>query len=74
MERENVTARVVRHPAGRPARFGDRMRLICGYEPTTVKLHDVIFAEESNQVADVWPDFPRGPGHCGFLQSLNSAA
>ena len=46
------------------------MRLVCGYAPTTVNLHDVMFAVEGDQVADVWPVFPRGPGHCGFLASL----
>jgi D-serine deaminase-like pyridoxal phosphate-dependent protein len=55
---------------GFPARLGDRMRLICGYAPTTVNLHDVIFAVEGDRVADVWPVFPRGPGHCGFLAAL----
>jgi D-serine deaminase-like pyridoxal phosphate-dependent protein len=55
---------------GFPAALGDRMRLICGYAPTTVNLHDVMFAIEGDQVADVWPVFPRGPGHCGFLESL----
>ena len=55
---------------GFTAALGDRMRLICGYAPTTVNLHDVIFAVEGDQVADIWPVFPRGPGHCGFLESL----
>jgi D-serine deaminase-like pyridoxal phosphate-dependent protein len=58
---------------GFSAAVGDRMRLICGYAPTTVNLHDVIFAVEGNQVADIWPVFPRGPGHCGFLESLSEA-
>ena len=51
---------------GFPAQIGDRARLICGYAPTTVNLHDVIFAIDGDQVADVWPVFPRGPGHCGL--------
>ena len=55
------------------AALGDRMRLICGYAPTTVNLHDVIFAVEGDQVVDVWPVFPRGPGHYGFLQSLRNS-
>ena len=55
---------------GFTAALGDRMRLICGYAPTTVNLHDVIFAVEGDQVAGIWPVFPRGPGHCGFLESL----
>ena len=57
---------------GFPARLGDRFRLISGYAPTTVNLHDVIFAVEGDQVADIWPVFPRGPGHCGFLESLGA--
>ncbi len=54
------------------AGLGDKMRLVCGYAPTTVNLHDVIFAVEGDQVVDIWPVFPRGPGHCGFLWSLGS--
>ena len=52
---------------GSPPDVGDRVRLICGYAPTTVNLHDVIFAVDGDRVADVWPVFPRGPRHCGFL-------
>jgi D-serine deaminase-like pyridoxal phosphate-dependent protein len=59
---------------GFPAQAGDRARLICGYAPTTVNLHDVIFALEDDQVADVWPVFPRGPGHAGFLTALRQAS
>ena len=58
---------------GFPLRAGDRARLICGYAPTTVNLHDVIFAVRDGQVADVWPVFPRGPGHSGFLTALSQA-
>lgn len=49
---------------------GDRMRLICGYAPTTVNLHDVMFAVEGDHVVDAWAVFPRGPGHSGFLGAL----
>ncbi|HEX3489395.1 MAG TPA: alanine racemase [Streptosporangiaceae bacterium] len=58
---------------GFPLRAGDRARLICGYAPTTVNLHDVIFAIRDGQVTDVWPVFPRGPGHSGFLTALSQA-
>jgi D-serine deaminase-like pyridoxal phosphate-dependent protein len=58
---------------GFPAQIGDRARLICGYAPTTVNLHDVIFVTDGDQVADVWPVFPRGPGHAGFLTALRQA-
>jgi D-serine deaminase-like pyridoxal phosphate-dependent protein len=58
---------------GFPAQIGDRARLVCGYAPTTVNLHDVIFVIDGDQVADVWPVFPRGPGHSGFLTALRQA-
>ena len=54
------------------AGLGDKMRLVCGYAPSTVNLHDVIFAVEGDQVVDVWPVFPRGPGHCGFRWSFDT--
>jgi D-serine deaminase-like pyridoxal phosphate-dependent protein len=52
------------------ARIGDRVRLVCGYAPTTVNLHDVLFAVQGDQVVDVWPVFPRGPQHSGFLRAF----
>ena len=52
--------------------IGDQARLVCGYAPTTVNLHDVIFAVQGETVVDVWPVFPRGPQHCGFLGSFGS--
>lgn len=52
------------------ARVGDRVQLVSGYAPTTVNLHDVIFAVSGGEVVSVWPVFPRGPGHGGFLTSL----
>ena len=52
---------------GFAADLGDRARLVCGYAPTTVNLHDVLFAVHGDRVVDVWPVFPRGPQHCGFL-------
>ena len=52
------------------ASIGDRVRLVCGYAPTTVNLHDVLFAVHGDQVVDVWPVFPRGPQHCGFLRAF----
>jgi D-serine deaminase-like pyridoxal phosphate-dependent protein len=54
------------------AGLGDKMRLVCGYAPSTVNLHDVIFAVEGDQVTDIWPVFPRGPGHCGFRWSFGT--
>jgi D-serine deaminase-like pyridoxal phosphate-dependent protein len=52
------------------ADYGQKVRLVSGYAPTTVNLHDVIFVIRDDQVTGVWPVFPRGPGHCGFLSSL----
>jgi D-serine deaminase-like pyridoxal phosphate-dependent protein len=52
------------------AKVGDRVQLVSGYAPTTVNLHDVIFAVSGGQVVNVWPVFPRGPSHAGFLTSL----
>jgi D-serine deaminase-like pyridoxal phosphate-dependent protein len=52
------------------ADYGQKVRLVSGYAPTTVNLHDVIFVIRDDQVSEVWPVFPRGPGHCGFLSSL----
>jgi D-serine deaminase-like pyridoxal phosphate-dependent protein len=57
--------------AGLSARAGDRLRLIAGYAPSTVNLHDVIFAARGGVVQEVWPVFPRGPGHHGFLTALS---
>lgn len=53
------------------ADLGDRARLVCGYAPTTVNLHDVMFAVQDDGVVDVWPVFPRGPQHAGFLGGLH---
>ena len=52
------------------ADVGDRVRLVSGYAPTTVNLHDVLYAVRGGQVEQVWPVFPRGAGHGGFLTSL----
>jgi D-serine deaminase-like pyridoxal phosphate-dependent protein len=51
---------------------GDQARLACGYAPTTVNLHDVFYAVRDGRVAQVWPVFPRGPGHHGFLAALGA--
>ena len=59
--------------AGFRADVGDRVRLVSGYAPTTVNLHDALFAVSREEVVDVWPVFPRGPGHAGFLTSLERA-
>lgn len=53
------------------ARPGARLRLVPGYAPTTVNLHDVLFATRDGVVEQVWPVFPRGPAHHGFLSVLS---
>ena len=55
------------------AQPGDHVRLSCGYAPTTVNLHDVLFIAQADEIVDVWPVFPRGSHHHGFLQSLKDA-
>jgi D-serine deaminase-like pyridoxal phosphate-dependent protein len=55
------------------AAAGDQVRLVSGYAPTTVNLHDVIFVVQGDRVTDAWPVFPRGPGHHGFPASLRLA-
>jgi D-serine deaminase-like pyridoxal phosphate-dependent protein len=52
------------------ADLGDHVQLIAGYAPTTINLHDVMFVHRSGVVSDIWPVFPRGPGHHGFQQLL----
>lgn len=49
-------------PPESPVRVGDRLRVIAGYAPTTVNLHDVYYVIEGGVVADVWPVLARGPG------------
>jgi D-serine deaminase-like pyridoxal phosphate-dependent protein len=49
---------------------GDRLQLVSGYAPTTVNLHEVMFAIRGGLVVDAWPVFPRGPGHFGFPAAL----
>ena len=52
--------------------YGEKVRLVSGYAPTTVNLHDVIFVIRDDLVTEAWPVFPRGPGHGGFLSSLEA--
>lgn len=49
---------------------GGRLRLMSGYAPTTVNLHDAFYVVQAGRVVDVWPVFPRGPGDHGFLNAL----
>jgi D-serine deaminase-like pyridoxal phosphate-dependent protein len=52
------------------AAIGDRFRLVSGYAPTTVNLHDVMFVAKGDEIVDTWPVFPRGPSHHGFIGAL----
>lgn len=53
------------------ADVGDRVRLVSGYAPTTVNLHDVLFVAEEDRIVDVWPVFPRGSDHHGLVGALS---
>jgi D-serine deaminase-like pyridoxal phosphate-dependent protein len=45
---------------------GSTVRLIPGYAPSTVNLYDAYHVVENDEVVDVWPIVPRGPGHGGL--------
>ncbi len=47
---------------------GTWLRMIPGYAPATVNLYDVFYVVDGNTIVDVWPVFPRGPGHNGLLE------
>ncbi len=49
-------------PDDPPLDRGDRVELIPGYAPTTVNLYDVYHVVAGDEVVDVWPIIPRGPG------------
>jgi D-serine deaminase-like pyridoxal phosphate-dependent protein len=46
---------------------GSWLKMVPGYAPATVNMYDVYYVVEDDQVVDVWPIFPRGPGHNGLL-------
>lgn len=48
-------------------RVGSVLHLVPGYSPGTVNMYDNFFVIADGQVVDVWPVFPRGPGHNGLL-------
>ena len=50
-----------------PLKLGDTVELTPGYAPTTVNLYDAYHVVEKDTVVDIWPIFPRGPGHGGIL-------
>ena len=47
---------------------GTWMRLTPGYAPGTTNMYDNYCVVQDDKVADVWPVFPRGPGHNGLIQ------
>jgi D-serine deaminase-like pyridoxal phosphate-dependent protein len=47
---------------------GTWLRMIPGYAPATVNLYDMYYVVDGDEVVDVWPVFPRGPGHNGLLE------
>jgi D-serine deaminase-like pyridoxal phosphate-dependent protein len=49
--------------------LGAPLSMIPGYAPSTVNAYDAYHVAVDGVVADIWPIFPRGPGHNG-LRSL----
>ncbi len=49
-------------------RVGDVVELVPGYAPGTVNWYDAYHVVEDDEVVDVWPIVPRGPGHGGLLR------
>jgi D-serine deaminase-like pyridoxal phosphate-dependent protein len=47
---------------------GSRLRLVPGYGPATVNMYDNFYVVADGKVVDVWPVFPRGPGHNGLME------
>jgi D-serine deaminase-like pyridoxal phosphate-dependent protein len=47
---------------------GSWLQMIPGYAPATVSMYDAYHVVADDQVVDVWPVFPRGPGHSGLLE------
>lgn len=51
-----------------PLRVGDVVELAPGYTAGTINWYDAYHVVEDDRVVDIWPVFPRGPGHCGLLR------
>jgi D-serine deaminase-like pyridoxal phosphate-dependent protein len=47
--------------------LGSVLQMVPGYAPSTVNMYDAYYVVENERVVDVWPVFPRGPGHNGLL-------
>jgi len=52
---------------GTELRVGDIVELVPGYAPATINWYDAYHVLEDDQVVDIWPVIPRGPGHGGLL-------
>lgn len=48
-------------------RVGEVVELIPGYAPATVNWYDAYHVVSGDEVVDIWPVIPRGPGHGGLL-------
>ncbi len=48
--------------------LGSWVQMVPGYAPATVNMYDVYHVVANGKVIDVWPIFPRGPGHGGLLR------
>lgn len=53
-------------PEAAGVRLGDKVRIVPGYSPSTLNVHDVYHVVENGAVVDIWPVLPRGPGHGGM--------
>ncbi len=53
-------------PGGSPLAVGDPVTLVPGYSPSTVNWYDAYHVIQDDVVVDIWPIFPRGPGHHGL--------
>ena len=47
--------------------MGSWLRLVPGYAPGTVNMYDNYYVVADGEVIDLWPVFPRGPGHNGLI-------
>jgi len=49
-------------------RVGDVVELVPGYAPATVNWYDAYHVVDDDEVVDIWPVVPRGPGHGGLIR------
>ena len=53
---------------GAGLRVGDVVELVPGYAPGTVNWYDAYHVIDDDEVVDIWPVVPRGPGHGGLIR------